>query len=99
MIPAATKETNSAQIPANAFCGRSKGLISVAAGNAVTVCCKECFCGIFALANLFIVSLCVPARRTPFQLRFLSDGFEFANELTNPDRGFQLSYILTGTNC
>ena len=39
------------------------------------------------------------ARRAPFELRFLSDQFEFANEAMNVDRGFQLGYILSATNC
>ncbi|XP_059087694.1 uncharacterized protein LOC131884073 isoform X2 [Tigriopus californicus] len=78
MIPSASKMAVSKVIlPAAAFCGRSKGLVSVGGGNSATVC----------------------SRKTPFNLRFLSDGFEFVNEAAITDRGFQLNYILSGTNC
>eukprot|EP00095_Tigriopus_kingsejongensis_P006929 maker-scaffold44_size478958-snap-gene-3.24 protein:Tk06929 transcript:maker-scaffold44_size478958-snap-gene-3.24-mRNA-1 annotation:"hypothetical protein SBOR_9718" len=71
MIPSASKQAVSNVIlPAVAFCGRSKGLVTVGG-----------------------------ARRSPFNLRFLSDGFEFSTETAIADRGFQLNYELLSTNC
>lgn len=46
-----------------------------------------------------MASFFFPAKRAPFQLRFVTDGFEFVNELPNPDNGFQLAYILSNTGC
>ena len=47
------------------------------------------------------------ARQAPFQIRFLSDAFEFGQEEgtagtaadAGPDRGFKLRYAQDNTNC
>lgn len=50
------------------------------------------------MPNRFVFPLYI-ARRTPFELRFLSDNYEFATESMTTNTGFQLSYILSSSNC
>ena len=88
-------------VKANRFCGASKGLATIGSQLGVgtttvteldkTVCCKWiCLDGRYAVFTLNFV----PAKYLPFQIRFVSDSFEFVNEAENAPQGFKLQYRL-----
>ena len=113
VIPGAEKQADGAAVAATKQCGRSKGLVTADDGANATVCSELIFLVLFLKINnqifkkykflydvdSFHVTFSTLGKSTPFNLQFLSDGFEIDTEAKNPGVGVRLKYIMDNTNC
>ena len=107
LIPMASN-TRMAMVRANRFCGASKGLASIGSQLGVgttantaldrTICCELlyllCCRKIRPPAPPLPLLNFTAAKYLPFQIRFVSDSYEFADEAKNAPSGFKLQYRL-----
>lgn len=92
IIPTATKKgTTDSLIPGNAdeFCGRA--LATVTNGPSATICCNISSPLLYDI-NFLSIDLLFLAQRYPFQVRFLTDTYEFENEAKQNPNGFRIIY-------
>ena len=113
VIPGAEKQADGAAVAATKQCGRSKGLVTADDGANATVCSEFIFLFYFSRLTsnsyevyklkidleCFHTTFWNLGKSTPFNLQFLSDGFEIDTEAKKPGVGVRLKYIMDNTNC